>query len=260
PYYRRIFKERGLRPEDIETIADLERLPILTREDVRNNFADLIARNYDKKKMKIFSTGGTTGEPLRYYHPKDSGWTLGAYWRGMRWYGVDMGDKHVSIGGHAFNPTIMSRLASKVEGILKRYKSHSAFEMSPAKMKHLVNQCRKSKPKYLRGYPSALYIFAKYIMGEEIHDIRPRAVITTAEKLYEYQREAIGQAFDCNVFEYYGCGEVLSVAYECPEHHGLHIATEKVVIETVRDGKNVPTGEKGVILLTDLDNYVMPFI
>lgn len=260
PYYQRVFKEHGLEPEDIRTTEDLEKLPILTREDIRNNFADLIAQNYGKKEMKLFSTGGTTGEPLRYYQPKDSGWYLGAYWRGMRWYGVDMGDKYVSIAGQVFNPTMMVRLQNKVSGIIRGTKSLSSFELTPTKMQRLATYCRKSKPKYLRGYPSALYIFAKYIMGEGIQYIRPKAVITTAEKLYDYQREAIRQAFDCDVYEYYGCGEVLSAAYECPQHHGLHITLESVVIETVRNGKNVSLGEKDAILLTSLDNYAMPFI
>ena len=261
PYYHRVFEERGLEPEDIRTTEDLKKLPILTREDRRNNFSDLIARNYSPKQMRLTSTSGSTGEPLSSYHPRDIGWTWGALWRGMRWYGVDMGDKYASIfRAHPTATTMIARLRLRLGQMLIRQISHTAFEMTPEGIEHFVRWLRKFKPRYIAGLPSALYLLSGYIVKQGISDIKPKVVITTAEKLYDYQKEAIRQAFGCDVFEYYGGDEVGSIAYECPEHNGLHITAENVVIEIAKDGKNVPPGELGAVLATDLHNYAMPFI
>jgi phenylacetate-CoA ligase len=73
-------------------------------------------------------------------------------------------------------------------------------------------------------------------------------------------RETIEDAFDCPVFDYYGSREIGAIAAECEEHHGYHISAENVVVEFVDDGESVSAGEKGLILITNLANYGMPFI
>jgi len=133
--------------------------------------------------------------------------------------------------------------------------------MSEEKMKRFALKLRRFEPKVLIGYPSAIYIFASYIKNLGIQYIKPEVVITTAEKLYDYQKGAIKDAFDCEVFEYYGSREIASLAYECPQHHGYHISMENVVLEFTKDnGQMVSPGELGKVLVTDLHNYAMPFI
>lgn len=260
PYYRRIFTERGLKPEDITSVEALEKLPVLTRQDIRDNFTDLVAQNYPRTRMRLTSTAGSTGEPLKSYHPRDIGWDTGALWRGLGWYGLDMGDKHASLAGGGLSLGIANRIRSRIGQILIGQISHSVFEMSPEQLEHFTDQLIRLKPVYLTGLPSALHIFSRYIMEKGINDIRPKVVVTTAEKLYNYQREVIERAFSCDVFEYYGGTEVGSIAYECVEHQGMHITVENVVLETVKGGKDVSPGNAGTIVVTDLHNYAMPFI
>ena len=163
PYYHKIFKEKGLKPLDIKTNEDLMKLPVTTRDDIRRNFDDLIARNYNLKKMILASTGGTTGEPLRFYVPKDRGWAWGAFWRAFHWYGVEMGDKWAEIWSHPFEQTMIVKLRSKISHVLRRYIFLSAFEMSEEKLNLFAHNIKKFKPKYLDAYPSAAYILAEYI-------------------------------------------------------------------------------------------------
>lgn len=69
------------------------------------------------------------------------------------------------------------------------------------------------------------------------------------------------EQFRCKVFDQYGCGEVESIAYECEAHHGYHIIDEHVLLEFLReDGSPAKPGEPGSVVVTDLDNYMMPFI
>ena len=260
PYYHKMFKENRLNPLDIRTTEDLMKLPVTTRDDVRRNFDDLIAKNHNPKKMRLASTGGTTAEPLRFYVQKDRGWEWGAFWRAFHWYGVEMGDKWAMIWSHLFEQTMSMKLRDKISRVLRRYIFLSAFDLSEEKLNLFAHNIKKIKPKYLIAYPSAAYILSRYIKQQSIDNVKLEVVITTAEKLYDYQRETIKDVFGCKVFEYYGGGEVLSLAYECPEHHGLHITTENVVLEFLRNGKPTAPREMGSITVTDLHNYAMPFI
>jgi len=259
PYYHIIFRKNGLKPEDIKTAEDLGKIPILTREELRNNFNDLIARNISPKKRVLSSTGGSTGEPVKFYLPKDGGLAWGAFWRALVWYGIERGDKFAQIWSHSHSHAIKTNFYKKIGEFLRGYIFLSAFDMSEKKLKYFANTLIKFKPKYLDSYPSAAYILAKYVKKKGFN-IKLKSVITTAEKLYDYQRQTIEEAFGCKVFEYYGCGECLSMAYECPEHKDLHITSEKVIIETLKKEISALPGEMGSVVVTDLDNYVMPFI
>ena len=261
PYYQSLFDEEGLKPGDIRTTEDLRKLPILTKDNVRRNFNELVAQNYDKNQMKIASTGGTTGEPLKFYVPRDRGQSWGALWRGLHWYGFEPGDKWAEIWSHPFKETILTNMSQKLSQLLRRFIFLSAFELTEGQMQLFAYRIKKFKPRYLIAYPSAAYILAEYIKQQSIDITSLRVVVTTAEKLYDYERETIKETFGCDVFEYYGGGEVLSMAYECPEHHGLHISAENVILEIVRDdGQPSHPGEMGRIVVTDLNNYAMPFI
>jgi len=260
PYYRRIFQERGLSPSDIKTTGDLTKLPVLTRQDVRDNFDDLIAINYTRKEMKLSATGGTTGEPLQFFIPKDTGWSWGAWYRGMGWYGFEPGDKYAEIWSHPYKKTILMDVGGAIGRFCRRYILQSALKMSEEQLALFVNRLRKFRPKALIAYPSAAYVLAEYIKQTNVSNLKFEVVVTTGEKLYDHHKQTIKEAFNCDVFEYYGGGEVLSIAYECQEHHKYHITAENVILEFLRDGKLASPGETGSIVVTDLHNYVMPFI
>jgi phenylacetate-CoA ligase len=260
PFWSRIFLEHSLRPANIKMITDLPKLPVLTRVDVKDNVSGLIAANY-KGNVRASYTGGTTGEPVRLFRPKDDGWTWGAFYRGLGWYGFKPGDKKAIIWGGMPNDSLAHRSLLKIVSFLERGVSLSAFDLSDEKMSKFASMLKSFKPDIMIGYPSAVYIFAEYLRKHKILNIRPKVVVTSAEKLLEHQRHSIKEIFSCDVFEFYGCGEVLSLAYECPTHRGYHVSAEKVILEIVRDdGSPCNPGEKGRIVVTDLCNYAMPFI
>lgn len=72
PYYRKIFDVRGLRPKDIQCKEDLRKLPILTKEDLRKNFNELMAKDFEKFKPILSHTSGSTGIPMKYYLDKNN--------------------------------------------------------------------------------------------------------------------------------------------------------------------------------------------
>jgi len=261
PYYRRAFRERKLMPDDIKTKGDLHKLPILTKDIIRKRFSDLKAVNFDSWKPWLSKTGGSTGEPLKFYITKTNisvGWACN--FRGWEWAGYKLGDKCVTLGGSSIVPTQKPKFSKRLRYAMERNLPLSAVSMNKKIMNQYVEKIREFKPKFIRGYPSAMYVFAEHLKEEGIDDIKPKAIFTTAEVLYPVHRKAIENQLGCGVFDGYGARDGGPNAMECSEHSGLHVSVEGVAIEFVKDNETVSSGESGRVLCTDLFNYAMPFV
>lgn len=261
PYYHRIFKEKGLRPEDIKTVRDLGKLPVLKKVDVRENFADLISKNFPKNKLIPYQTGGT-GSPLRFYITKDQmSWEVAAEYRAYAWADYKFGDSCFTLWGAQTDlQRARGGIARKVAGLLSRTTVVDPFFLSDEVLSDFVDIVKRLNPKVIRGYATPVYVLSRYLLEKGIDDVRPKTVITSAETLFKPMRKTIEEAFGCDVFDYYGSREIGGIAFECEEHNGYHITAENVVVEFVRDGDNVEPEQNGMIVLTGLRNYGMPLI
>jgi phenylacetate-CoA ligase len=261
PYYRAVFKERKLTPADIAGPKDLPKLPVLTKEDIRNNFTQLLAGMHKNYNPVLSYTGGSTGEPMGFYKDRDNIlYNEAANMRAREWAGVEFGDKLVVLWGHP-------NTADKTEGRIHRFYSYlsnrrilNTFNMGSREMEQYIELMRKFKPKAIRGFTSAIYSVARHMEEAGIDDIHPQAVITTGENLLPFQRDLIERQFDCKVFDTYSGGDHRVQICECEQHAGYHIAAESGIVEVTKKGEPVPVGERGDILITELCNYSMPFI
>lgn len=261
PYYRRVFKVRRMKPEDVRTVNDLNKLPLLTKEKIKQNFSDMISRTIPRSEMIPYSTGGSSGEPLKFFITKEHrSWEIAAEYRAYGWAGYKFGDKLALLWGSTVDALKHQNPLSRTSNLLERTVFHNAFNMTEASMAIFAEKIRRFKPKIIRGYASAIYIFSKFMIQENIRDIKPKAVITTAEKLFEYERETIENAFRCRVYDFYGSREVTGIAAECSEHKGYHIAAENVLLEILKNDEYASPGEMGEILITIFHNYAMPFV
>ncbi len=262
PYYNQVFKERRLTPRDIKTPDDLVKLPILRREDVRRNFDTLISRGFPKREMILQSTGGSTGEPLRFYKTKKDMHSYGgaAKLQAYRWAGYDVGDKYALIGGAPFAVGQWPSFPDRVSNFFKRCVALHSRQMSEKSMQAFARKLENFQSVMIKGYPSALYLFASFIKHNNMA-IRPKGVVTGGETLFDYHRRTIEEAFGCKVYDSYGSYEAPAIACECYEHSGYHIAVENVIVEVTDDnGEPRSPGEIGHIRLTNLHNYAMPLI
>jgi phenylacetate-CoA ligase len=89
---------------------------------------------------------------------------------------------------------------------------------------------------------------------------RPKGIISSAQTLPENSRKLIEEAFGCKVFDKYGSREFSGIAYECEAHSGHHVVGEGYIVEVLKDGKPAAPGEIGEVVITDLNNYCLPFI
>src|SRR5207245_4107256 len=113
------------------------------------------------------------------------------------------------------------------------------------------------QPGLIFGHAHSVYLLAKFVQGHGLPGIRPRGIITSAMVLHDWQRRVIEEVFACPVTNRYGCEEVSLIACECEQHQGLHINSDSVFVEIVRDGQPAAPGQAGHVVVTDLTNRAM---
>ncbi len=257
PYYRHIFDERSLKPDDIVCSADLVKLPVLTKQIIRKNFDQLKARGFPLKKTVLVRTGGSTGEPLVFYTTKDEqrNWDIAKSRRAQGWWGYKVGDKCALIIKRPHISTL-----ERFRRFLEGRTIFIAMEMGHT-LPLSVKKLEEFQPKFIAGYPNAIYLVAQFIERRGKTKLKPKAVITVSEQLYDFQKELFRKVFGCETYNVYSAWETKQIGAECSEHSGYHIAAESVIVEIVNgEGGPVPAGSEGRILITNLHNYAMPLI
>jgi phenylacetate-CoA ligase len=254
PYYTEIMRQLKLKPEDIKNADDLQLLPVLTKRTIRENYDKLLSKNIDHKKTFVGSTGGSTGEPLKITRDRQTQmYAEAAFLRGMSWSNYRIGDTVVdfrSLGKQSFLGRARRRLINSYD-----------FE-ALAKEEDLIRIMKRVKslrPFCLIGYASNIFRIASICQKNEIDSGTIPVIFSTGETLFEYQREMIQNVFNGRVYDYYGCNEIGSIAYECEYQH-KHLTEEHIILETTDTNGSRVCDNLGQFNITDLDNYAMPFI
>ncbi|NLF80189.1 MAG: phenylacetate--CoA ligase family protein [Clostridia bacterium] len=242
--------------------AALAEFPILSKERFRADPESFIAANADRTRLIANTSGGSSGNPLQFYLDRA---TVEHYeaarWRGLSWYGISPGSRCLMIWG---NPFELNRLAERrfriSERWLKNRRIIPAYDLDPRAIKAHLRLMRRYAPEYLYGYAGALTLLARLMLEQGLACPVPlKAVVSTSETLYAAQRELIERAFVAPVVNEYGARDGGIIAYQCAAG-GLHLAAENLVAEVIDlgDRQLLPPGQKGLLLLTDLHNFVQP--
>jgi phenylacetate-CoA ligase len=258
PYYHAVFKEVGITPTDIKEHSDLGLLPILTKEKIRAHRERLLAKNIPREALIPNATSGSTGQNLHFFQTrpmKDA--SGGSTYRFHKWCGLKIADKTACLWGAPID--LKKTFVNRIKEWFLNTIWLSSFDLTAISMQQYAERLQKFKPKIIIAYPTPLSVFALYLKDHKIH-ISPDAIICSSETLYPYQRELIEETFGCKIFNRYGSREFGDLAMECEKHAGLHVATDRFLPEFIKDGRPAKVGEVGEILVTDLDNWGMPFI
>jgi len=263
PYYDDLFKKIKITKNDIKTLNDINKIPILTKEIMRKNGNKLLSRNYKKYKLKKGKTGGTTGVPvLVYKDTANRSFTWASYYRWYDWMGIHYSDKILTFWGAntVLSESLISKLYSNLHQSFQNEIFINSFKMNESDMEQIANIIFKNKPVCIKGYLSAIIKFAEFVDRKKYSFTFIRAISTTTETLLPHNRKYIESIFNAPVFDQYGCGEVSSISFECAQHNGLHINQEHVICEVLDNNDQPIINSTGRVVATDLDNYVMPFI
>ena len=263
PYYRKVMDERGINPLDIRSAADLSRMPVLTREMARLNAADLVSRVPVRTPVWKASTGGSTGTPLSFYttseDQREHGFARGI--RALEYAGVRLGDGRMLIRRARHKEGLKEKTLHQMSRRIERVIELDGRDITLNTLPAIVAILRRPGLICLTGYPTAVAYIAAWIHQAGVTPPALDSVITGGEQLFEHQRQWMRDAFGREPHSKYSCQEVFEIAMECEAHTGLHVAAEDVVVEVAGTGDHpLPPGEEGRLLLTNLHNYVMPFI
>jgi phenylacetate-CoA ligase len=260
PYYRELFRRLNFVPSEVRALADLQRLPLLAKPDIRANLEKL--KSGRARHLSRFNTGGSSGEPLIFFLGSERvSHDVAAKWRATRWWGVDIGDPEIVVWGSPIELGAQDRLRAARDALI-RTKLLPAFEMSEAKLDDFIRRIRRRRPRMLFGYPSALAHIARHAERRRLamDDLGIKVAFVTAEKLYEEQRSAIARVFGCAVADGYGSREAGFIAHQCPAA-GMHITSEDIIIEVIdHRGRSLRAGQQGEIVVTHLATQDFPFI
>ena len=262
PYYRREWDRLGLKADKVQSLADYERWPLLTKEIIRANRPD-IRIEVPGQRMISKATGGSSGVPLQLdLNMESHERRVAATYRGYSWAGAGPGTRQFFFWGVPLgNRTWKQRTKDRLYDWVNRRTTINTFEFSRARVPVFLRQLNRYRPDAIVAYTNPLYAFARVLEEEKLIPYSPRTIVLGAEKLYPFQRELIERVFRAPVFETYGAREFMIIGGECDRHAGLHLTTENLVVEVVDDeGRRMPSGEEGNVLITDLTNYGMPFI
>jgi phenylacetate-CoA ligase len=250
-FWRETLQIAGALPEDIRSLDDVSRLPLLGRDVFRENvYFDLLSQGSDKRKIEKVATTGADGTPLGFYVDRlqtDMRWA--ATVRGLDWTGFRPGAPRLVLACDA-RPGERRRA-----GTLRI----PAFGLDAEALGSLLATLRREPVALVEGDTEALALLAGQLAarGERL---TTTAVLAWGQTLTAPLRAAIEGAFGGPVFDAYGVREVGTIAQECPAHAGLHVHAENVLVEIVRDGRPVPPGQSGNVVVTDLVNRAVPFI
>ncbi len=258
PHYRKVFEQRGLSPDDIQTVADLPKLPCVEKQTLRQDRLRFVDETVPVDRMLSARTSGSTGVPVRLLMTREAVQMHNAYLEarcrrvagaqfGRRPF-VMFGPQNIVLPGRAKPPFWV------YNHVWKQLYMSTLF-LSDRYLPAYVAEIRRRQYHMIMGFPFSLYTLARFMTENNEPPLSFETAITSGEMLYPEWRLVIEEAFGCRVFDQYGCSENCVFAAECPEGN-MHLSPEYAVVEVV-DEKNqpLPPGEVGELLCTRLLNY-----
>jgi phenylacetate-CoA ligase len=261
PFYRRRFDEAGVRPSENLSPAELQKIPPLTREDIRTHQSDLWSRRYRLEELAQAATGGTTDTPIPLLRNREM-WRekVPIQLRFDSWAGLLPGDKVFHLWGaridYAENPGWRWRFFVRY---VRRQVWAPTSLLNEQVLESYRQELNRFRPRVIYAYPTPLAIFCEYLRDCKRPYRRPVSAICTAEPLLAHQRQLIEDVLGCPVFEHYGTREFGLIAAECEIHQGMHLNPAAAYVEFVPVAGAEAEGLHE-ILVTDLLNYGMPLI
>lgn len=260
-FYKALLDAEGVRPENIRTLADLGRLPIMSKQLFRRHPQSTMNAHLDPKTLVWEETSGSTGEPFRFpnntrfyfrarfgcFYP-----TLLTSLRFLLWHGYTY--RHI-----AENIKIAQIRIAPPPTERHLFIPVAEIRKDP---REVIRRLREYGPDIVETLPSVLMELGR--KNKEVSQgerLAFRYAICHGEMLTARERAYIERAFSCEVYNRYGLQEFLEVGVECENHNGFHLYEESFIVEILDGaGHSLPSGVAGRIVVTHFYNDAIPFI
>lgn len=259
PFYREHFKKAGVRPEDIRTFEDLQKVPFTTPDDLAAEPMYFMATSRSKNAREFTTTGTTGTRKVIGFTLNDLISKIDIIAAALKGIGMTNGDSlHIMFPAvSAWDPSVMMAGACKIAG----YESSTCSSID---MKEQMKVMNENGTTHIIGLPSFIYRVTT-IMGSDI-DLKTlgiKKIISTSEPLSESMRASLEEVWGCKVIDVWGMTEFgLACAIECDCQDNLHTDEANILFEVIdpETGKHVPFGEKGELVVSSLNAESTPII
>jgi len=266
PFYRRQWDALGIRPHLDPSCWSA--LPMLSRSDIQRHNNELRSRSlrHSKEVTCLHVSGGSTGQPVS---------VLGTARTQLYWRAITMRE-------HCWNQRKLDGTLAVIRH-LPEHRADPPFGLTlrgwgaatrgitrtgPCKLLSIHTTTyeqrqwlKRINPQYLLSYPSVLVAIAREMLANQEHVPGLLQVRTFGENLDDEMREICTQAFRAPVVDNYSAEEVGNIALECPHSRKYHVQDESLLVEMLdAEGNPCPIGQPGRVLVTTLQNFVMPLI
>ena len=244
--------------------GQLESLPILTKEKIRQHFDELQSKLQGPSTYRN-SSGGSTGRPTTLIQDANyASWlnaTHGYYFR--EFLGIEMNTvKNVWLWGSE-RDTLQLRdrnILGRAAHFLSNKIFLNTFDVDDKTWLNYIEVIRRYRPHYVAGYAGSLYQMARVAKRHNVRLFRPSLVYSSAELLRDFMRSEIEEQFNARVYDYYGSREVGAIAGECVRGN-KHVFVMNNLIEVFNSNDALlPEGSEGRLVVTNLHNYSFPLI
>ena len=264
PYYKKYFNDLNITLEDIKSapFKVLSKLPLLSKIDRRNFAGEILNTNPNRSLIEIGYTSGTSGTPTENFLDQESIDKSFALWsRFHETIGIKKPVRSVRFSGRLVVHPNQKGKRFWVYNYFDKQLLMSTYHLTDENMKHYIEKLNLFKPQFLDGYPSAFYILASYAIKNNLKiKCTPIAIATTAETLYDYQREAIEKVFNCRVYNQYASSEGSPFITEC-KSGSLHINLDSGIFEFLNaKNEKAQSGEIARMVVTSFRNLKTPLI
>lgn len=248
-FYKKWMDNAGVKSGDINTVDDLHRIPPITKSHIQNNFSAILSDKYKVEDCLVRTTSGSSGKILRVVWDQFNFLT-----RMLLYYRC-----FTMIGYNPFRKIVYFLPVVEDTGFnfgLFRQKGITLDTPFDEVKKILI----KYKPHILSIYPSFAVDLADCMSDKEIEQMKIRAISLNSEMILPSEAARIKDIFKCPVYEEYSSVEFGMIAGMCRENR-MHVFSDNVILEILdENGRKLPAGEPGEVVLTSLNSFAMPFI
>ena len=254
PFYKEFYDEASVDIASIKSVEDLDRVPVLEKETIKRNNTSFFADNQNKAKSHTIYTTGTTGTPLAIYtcsKERQKNYAFFDNW--LSSLGLNPHKRHIIIGGRIIVSQGQKFPPFWRYSFFQNSLLFSSYHISEATCAAYIDRLNRYQPEYIESYPSSIYLLAMMALKQNLEVFSPKAIITSAETLFDEQREMIERVFQCNVYDQYGAAEMCAFIAQC-KNGNYHTRPDYAIIEFLGDGLYKE------MVCTSLINYKMPLI
>lgn len=258
PYWRERFEKHGVNPRGSDPFAELAKLPVLTKDELRANWKRMRSTHLPDSEVVHESSSGSTGMQINFYQSRFHRNLHSAMeYRSRSWMGIRPGEPYLSIQSHGAHLSRKKRMLRGIRVWLERDFIIDSFHIDPERVATQLRSAMKYNPVHVHGYTTSVVTIAKVSEKAGLSWPSIRAVSTTSEPQFRQDRELLSRVFSSQVYDRYGSREILSVSMQCSQG-GHHIYSDVNIIEFEPFDEVEAQGDLHALVATPLDNEAMP--